>query len=160
MTSTLCLADPSRQTIGERGLDMVRCPIERLERTIAEMRMAAATGTDWEQIHVRSRELFKRLDRRNMSASTQIATTLRIRENLRHANDLPGLRSLRFATAGLIAGWLDGEATQEQATLLAGLFDDDQSLGTPGLAELEAELDQARTSVRPPGSHRTDGMVM
>lgn len=146
MISTPGLAGLNGAATRERGANPVPHRIEQLERNIAGMRMAAATDTDWEQLHIRSREIFKRLDRKS-TASAQVAAALRMRADMHRAKDLPGLRALRFATAGLIVNWLGGVATHEKAELLAQLFSADQSRGTPGLADLEAELDRARACV-------------
>lgn len=148
MISAPGVADLHWATVRERWVDPEPSFIEKLERNIAGMRMAAATDTDWEELHVRSREIVKQLDRRS-TASAQVDAALRMRADMRRANDLPGLRALRFATAGLIANWLGGADSHEKAERLAGLFNADQSLGTPGLADLEAALDRARVTAWP-----------
>lgn len=119
--------------------------VESLERNIAETRMAAAIGADWEQIHLRSREIAGRIDRHE-SPARQIDEARQVRTELHQAGDTLGLRALRLAAAGPMIGWQREGRTGEAARALARLFAADQCLGIPGLADMEAELEQARAS--------------
>ncbi len=131
----------------DRWFDPARHRVDKLERSIAEMRMAAAIEADWGQLHVRSREIAKRFAR-EIDASRQIATARQIRGELHQASDSLGLRALRLAAAGPMTGWLSQDATNAEAQALGRLFAADQRLGILGLTDLEKELEQAQTLVR------------
>ena len=118
---------------------------ERIERRIGEARMAASLGSDWDELHVRSRQMKQELARES-EPSGQIAAARRIRTDLCRSNDTPGLRALRLATAGVMADWLRQKATVDDAQALAHLYTADQRRGIPGISALEQQLERIQAS--------------
>ena len=118
---------------------------ERIERRIGEARMAASLDSDWDELHVRSRQMKQELTRES-EPSGQIAAARRIRTDLCRSNDTPGLRALRLATAGVMADWLSQEATVDEARALALLYATDQRRGIPGISALEKQLERIQAS--------------
>lgn len=120
---------------------------EHIERRIGEARMAASLDSDWDELHVRSRQIRQELARES-EPSGQIAAARRIRTDLCRSNDTPGLRALRLATAGVMADWLRQETTVDEAQALAQLYMADQRRGIPGISNLEKQLERIRASER------------
>jgi len=103
----------------------------------------AALDTNWDELHHRSRSINKQFTQRR-DPVRQIAAARQLRTELLQADDVPGLRALRLATAAPMAGWLQSRSAQPEAQMLADLFLTDQRDAIPGLALLESELAQAR----------------
>lgn len=117
--------------------------VERLERQIAARRMTAALDTDWDQLHHRSREIAAQLTE-DGDPARQIATGCSIRSSLRRTGDLAGLRALRLAAAGPMAGWLQHQSARPAAQSFGRQLANDQREAIPELASLEDALSEAR----------------
>lgn len=105
--------------------------------------MTAALDTDWDRVHVLSREFTEQfIEERN--PIRQIATASQIRARLLRSGDVLGLRALRLAIAAPMVSWLQDEAARSDALRLRRLLTADQRQTIPGLAHLEDELVQAQ----------------